>query len=444
MAVVSLGLATILWIHYTGGTTSAYTSLIYLSVIIAVVRCGFEITVGLGLFLSIVYLFAVPSWSMPPTFDTEHIIRAIIINLVAVMGAFYVRGMRQECESLLQAVDEKDALLNATQTVNSAEKLDHALNSALLLLRTLIPNFRTAAIYLIDETERFIELAEVVGTGMSELKLSRFSLRSHNLGWDPDTFTPNYIPDTHLQRDVQLAHCDSKARSIACVSLRSLRVPIGMLFVTADEPNAFTERQIALLKAFADRIGYPIQKLRVQEGLQGLAYTDGMTGLYNFRYFHHHLQDEIKRSIRYHRPVSLIILDLDGFKEINDRYGHPAGDRLLLDVANIIRNSIRETDLPARYGGEEFVIICPKTESQEAFTVAQRIRMTVEATRFYITLHERCRITISAGVATFPTDAVDVQALMHAADHALYCAKRSGKNCVVAAESVSSAVVESA
>lgn len=442
--IAAMALATVLLVHYTGGTNSVYTPLIYLPIIVAVVRCGFEAVVGLGLFISILYLFVVPSWSMTPTFSTEHVIRALTPNLMAVIGAFYARRVRRERERLIHAVDEKDALLNATQIVNSAEKLDHALNSSLLLLRALIPNFRTAAIFLVDETERFIELAKAIGADISEFKFSRLSLRSQNLGWSPEAPLPVYIPDTHLRRNQRLAHLDTNARSVVCVSLRSLRVTIGMLFVTSDEPNAFSESQIELLKAFADRIGFPIQKLRVQEGLQGLAYTDGMTGLYNFRYFRNHLEDEIKRSMRYNRPVSLIILDLDGFKEINDRYGHPAGDRLLLDVANIIRNSVRETDLPARYGGEEFVIICPETESDDAVTVAQRIRTTVEVTRFYLTPDERCGITLSAGVASFPTNASDDSTLMHAADYALYRAKRAGKNRVVAAETVSSAAAETA
>lgn len=442
--IAAMATATVLLVHYTGGTNSAYTPLIYLPIIFAVVRCGFEAVVGLGLFISILYLFVAPSWSVTPTFSTEHVIRAVAINLMAVIGAFYARRVRRERERLIHAVDEKDALLNALQTVNSAEKLEHALNASLLLLRTLIPHFRSAAIFLVDETEHFIELTEVIGADISEFKFSRLSLRSQNLGWNREVSWPIYIPDTHLRRELQLAHLDANARSVVCVSLRSLRITIGMLFVTSDEPNAFSESQIELLKAFADRIGFAIQKLRIQEGLQGLAYTDGMTGLYNFRYFRNYLEDEIKRSMRYNRPISLIILDLDGFKEINDRYGHPAGDRLLLDVANIIRNSVRETDLPARYGGEEFVIICPETESKDAVTVAQRIRTTVEATRFYLTPDKRRGITLSAGVASFPTDASDDTTLMHAADHALYRAKRAGKNRVVAAETLSSAIVESA
>lgn len=165
-----------------------------------------------------------------------------------------------------------------------------------------------------------------------------------------------------------------------------------------------------------------------REELVGLAFTDPMTGLFNFRKFRSTLEDELKRAARYGRSLSLIIIDLDGFKSVNDQYGHPAGDRVLATLAATIRMSVRETDVPARYGGEEFVVVCPETDQREAMMVAERIRSALEAIPIEATPGEFCSITCSAGVATFPDHARDEVGLIEASDEALYRAKTSGKN----------------
>lgn len=165
-----------------------------------------------------------------------------------------------------------------------------------------------------------------------------------------------------------------------------------------------------------------------REGLLGMAYTDPMTGLFNFRKFRTYLDEELRRAARYGHSLSLILIDLDGFKGINDRYGHPAGDRVLAGAAAVIRATVRETDLPARYGGEEFVVVCPETTADEALRVAERIRIAIEAARYEVVPDERCAVTCSAGVASFPDHAHEEVGLIEAADAALYSAKYHGKN----------------
>ena len=164
------------------------------------------------------------------------------------------------------------------------------------------------------------------------------------------------------------------------------------------------------------------------QDLLGLAYSDPITGLYNFRKFRAHLDDELKRAARYGHPLSLILIDLDGFKSVNDQYGHPAGDRVLAAAAGVIKASVRASDLPARYGGEEFVVVCPETSAEEALVVAERIRSTLDQCVTEVTPHATCRITCSAGVATFPNHARDDIGLIETADEALYRAKAQGRN----------------
>jgi len=330
----------------------------------------------------------------------HNVIQTLTLALTALIGATYARRIQNERLKLKHTVEEQETLLNASQIVNSADKLEHALNSSLLFLRTLVPNFRAAAIFLVDDSQRYLELRAVTGIEPSEMKFQRFSMTDESNGWTPESAYPLSITDTATARDLFVAGLDPNAGSIVCLSLRSLKVPIGMLFVSSERAGDFDASQMRMLQAFSDRIGFPLQRVRIQEGLQGMAYTDGMTGLYNFRAFRTHLTDEMKRSVRYGRPLSLIILDLDEFKAINDRYGHPAGDQLLTGVANIVRSTVRATDLPVRYGGEEFAVICPETEAAEALVVAERIRTEVEAARFKLVQDETCAITISAGVAT--------------------------------------------
>ncbi len=167
--------------------------------------------------------------------------------------------------------------------------------------------------------------------------------------------------------------------------------------------------------------------------LRQLAITDGMTGLFNHRYFQEKWRDEIKRSERYGEPVSLLIMDVDWFKNYNDRKGHPQGDVLLRDLAMLLEQSFREVDVVARYGGEEFAIILPRTTKQDAATLAERIRGQIENTPFpHRQVQPGGKVTASFGLATFPIDGATASTVIERSDQALYAAKQQGRNRVVA------------
>ncbi len=159
-----------------------------------------------------------------------------------------------------------------------------------------------------------------------------------------------------------------------------------------------------------------------------LAVTDGLTGLHNHTYFHQRLDEELSRADRYHRPLSLLMLDLDGFKRYNDTYGHPKGDLILAEVARLITAAVRKVDVPCRYGGEEFAVILPETDSQAAVAAAERIRLAVEGA--LVEGPGPSHLTVSAGVASFPIHARSRTELIEAADRALYLSKSRGKNAV--------------
>jgi diguanylate cyclase (GGDEF)-like protein len=157
------------------------------------------------------------------------------------------------------------------------------------------------------------------------------------------------------------------------------------------------------------------------------AITDDMTKLFLKRYFQLRLIDEIKRAARYDSKVALLMLDIDHFKRINDTYGHPRGDDVLIGISKAIKANFRDVDIPARFGGEEFSVIMPEVTKADAWVAAERLRKTIESLSFEFNGH-KVSLTISIGIAEFPDDAQNPIQLVEKADAALYRSKQSGRN----------------
>ncbi len=173
-----------------------------------------------------------------------------------------------------------------------------------------------------------------------------------------------------------------------------------------------------------------LEKARLYQESLILAVTDGLTGLNNHREFQRKLEAEVERSLRYQNPISLLLLDIDHFKEVNDHYGHQTGDAILKALAGTILAGIRAIDIAARYGGEEFAVILPETKPDGAKIVADRLRAQVESQGFVDPAGRRIPYSVSIGMAVFPGDADGRERLIEAADKALYHAKSAGRNTV--------------
>jgi diguanylate cyclase (GGDEF)-like protein len=169
---------------------------------------------------------------------------------------------------------------------------------------------------------------------------------------------------------------------------------------------------------------------QANEVLEQLSITDGLTKLHNHRFFQDHLTREIKRVSRTGEPLSMLLFDIDDFKRLNDRLGHAAGDELLIGIARVLNDSIRETDFLARYGGEEFVVLAPGTDLRGAVALAEKIREAVAAGSYILdSTHQLTKVTVSVGVAQYSGSR---KRFFQAADQAMYRAKAAGKNCVTA------------
>ena len=172
--------------------------------------------------------------------------------------------------------------------------------------------------------------------------------------------------------------------------------------------------------------------LRLQRA-EALSVTDDLTHLYNSRYLNHALRRETKRAIRGGRPLSLLFIDLDGFKAVNDAHGHLCGSRALVEAGAVIRGAARETDIVARFGGDEFALVLPDTGSYGALAVADRIRERIARHEFLASDGRSVRLTASVGAATLPDVAASADALVQQADAAMYQVKARGKNGIQAA-----------
>ncbi|MCI0691910.1 diguanylate cyclase [candidate division KSB1 bacterium] len=244
-------------------------------------------------------------------------------------------------------------------------------------------------------------------------------------------------------------------------------------------------KSLLRIKQLHDELSAKVRELELaRERLRQLAITDGLTGLYNHRYFKEHLEQELYRASRHQSRVSVVMVDIDHFKKFNDTYGHPAGDAILRAIAMLLKENIRKIDLAARYGGEEFCLVLVETPKAAAIVVAEKVRRLVEAHLFDLlrdgqlfpatatnqpsdgrfsqssageeknhnsgtevvvaaepwqethvmprnNLREKFHTTISMGIATFPDDAVELSQLIEVADQRLYKAKKQGRNQVV-------------
>ena len=183
-----------------------------------------------------------------------------------------------------------------------------------------------------------------------------------------------------------------------------------------------------LIRASKDYIGQYIEQRKEIEALNQQVRTDGLSGLCNYQWFHELFSQELSRAQRYSQPLSLIMGDLDNFKSVNDLYGHPAGDAVIREVANCLREQLRKSDVPARYGGEEFAIILPQTPLPKAVGVAERLLKSI---RKISILHcgSPIRISMSIGISALQDgENVDADEMIERADQALRKAKKTGKD----------------
>jgi diguanylate cyclase (GGDEF)-like protein len=217
----------------------------------------------------------------------------------------------------------------------------------------------------------------------------------------------------------------AEAASRMSIPLVSFGQTLGVLTLHSSQRDAFSGSDLQPLESVADICANCIQNAHYVERVKQLAYLDGLTGIFNRRFFELRIVDEIERARRYGTAMAVIMSDIDQFKKLNDEFGHLLGDEVLRQVSSLFQQNLRKIDVVCRYGGEEFALLLTQTSAEQAVAVAEKLRKMVEGWHFPGVPR---MVTVSAGVAAFPDHGASRDELVRAADNALYCAKQSGRN----------------
>ena len=336
---------------------------------------------------------------------------------------FVLEAARTDSMSMDESRVTSDDLLRIAQPIITAVPGHEGLRWGTLLLEVSLVRVHTELFNLLWRSLLIVISALIGFTALSYVMLTRLLIRPLKT-----------ITDT--AREHAAGNLSARAKVSTRDELSALGNTINDMAdrlqrYTSDLEERIRERTAELHRANQELNATMIKLREANEALSTQATTDGLTGLRNFRFFQQELQTEILLSRRLGTPLSLVMIDVDKFKLYNDRNGHPAGDAILREVASIIKRRIRATDISCRYGGEEFAVLLLHTGKVFAAAVAEQLRSRVE--EFAFPDRERQpsgRLTISLGVATFPDDAQEAQALLKAADDALYRAKENGRNTI--------------
>ncbi|MBI2092997.1 MAG: diguanylate cyclase, partial [Deltaproteobacteria bacterium] len=274
------------------------------------------------------------------------------------------------------------------------------------------------AAYGFDDTDHIMDMTFRIGEGVTGEVVIKGE--------------PVYIKDT--TKEERFLHYKGERvleGSFLSVPLVFKKDTLGVINFHRPNVDSFSEEEIRLLKLVANQVALAIENAKLYTA-RDLSIKDELTGLYNRRHFQTVLQIEWKRAVRFHRSLSLLMIDADHFKKYNDTFGHLQGDKVLREMANLLRKNVREIDTVARFGGEEFIILLPDTDKKGSVAVGEKLRKIIEAYRFIDTSGTTVSpITISVGIASYPDDVRELDDLIDHADIALYDAKDAGRNRVV-------------
>jgi diguanylate cyclase (GGDEF)-like protein len=355
-------------------------------------------------------------------------------ELELIAGFARQAGMALEARRLRTMVERREHELAAL--VRIGEAVSAALDSHELFRVILDSAARTVgadlgSLMLLDETRG--DYAIKATRGLNERIVEQFRIRPGEGIAGQVAASGRAILVRDIEADARVGRRNRprfRSRSFVSLPIRVKDRAIGILNLADKEGGVFDEADLALLRAVAAQAAVAIERSSFyerSEALKQISITDGLTGLLNRHYFEERLTEEMDRASRTKSQVSLVMIDIDGFKSFNDTHGHLSGDEALRLTAGTIRSAVRTMDIVARYGGEEFAVILPETGRQEASSIAERILHEVEALVHTVD-GGQVRLTISAGVAEFPADAASLRELIVRADRALYSAKAAGKN----------------
>jgi diguanylate cyclase (GGDEF)-like protein len=358
---------------------------------------------------------------------------------------FFVKRLLQERELAIENKRLKNDLSITKRELNFYEEVSRTLTSSLELgdiLTTIMKRAKTMtkaqawSVLLVEEETGQLVFERAEGTKARDIKKYRLKMGEGIAGWVAQEGIPVVVPDVSKDQRF-LGKIDKairfKTKSLMCIPVKSRDRIIGVLeFVNKTTGDPFTREDLDLLMRLVNQTAIAIEQVLLYQKMEELALTDDLTKLFNTRYLNRTIEIEIQRSSRYNTSVSLIFMDIDYFKNINDQYGHLVGSKVLVEIGQILLKSLRSIDIVARYGGDEFVIVLPQTPPAAATQIAERMRKAVESNVFLKKEGYSLRMTASFGVASYPENAQSKDDLIRLADEAMYRVKYQTRNAVYA------------
>lgn len=334
-------------------------------------------------------------------------------------------------DELKRKIEELSIFNEIGKTLTSTLDIKEILNIIMLKIGELLrPD--NWSLLLVDEERGDLYFEIVVGERAEKIKHMRLKMGEGIAGWvavkGEKLLIPDVSKDERFTLNVDLVS-GFETRSVVCVPLKCKGKVLGVIeLVNKAGRNKFSEEDLFILTTLADYAAIALENAQYFHKVKELTITDDVTRLYNSRYMYDYLDQEMRRSQRYQMELSIIFLDLDYFKNVNDTYGHLVGSRLLREIAKVIITCLRDVDIAVRYGGDEFVVILPSTPKKNAVLVAERIRDCMKNTVFLQSQGLKIRQTASFGVASFPKDANNKLDLIRQADKAMYRIKNSSRD----------------
>ncbi len=344
-------------------------------------------------------------------------------------------------KELQRTVDELAVFNEIGRTLTSSLDIDQVLAGIMDRVSALLKP-KNWSLLLLDEVTNELYFQVFVGEGEAaeptrkereKLKNLRLKVGEGVAGWVAKERKPVWVNDAYkdprFTPKVDQA-IEFKTQAILCVPLIFKEKVLGVieLINVAEDRGVFKEEDLKVLTTIADYAAIAIENARNFKRVQELTVTDDLTRLYNSRFMHEVLEHEISRAARYKTELSVIFLDLDHFKTVNDTCGHLNGSKLLYEVAEIVKGRLRKSDFGVRYGGDEFVVLLPQTPKKKAAEVARRLRRAINEHVFLANTPHPARLTASFGVAAFPSDAKTKEDLLRLADNAMYKVKNTTRD----------------
>jgi diguanylate cyclase (GGDEF)-like protein len=327
-------------------------------------------------------------------------------------------------------LQEVDIFQGVAKALTSSLDLDSILQT---IMEKMAEYFRpdTWSLLMVDEGKDELYFAIAVGPVAEALKNVRLKVGEGIAGWvakhGERLIVPDVLTDPRFAKRIdEITRLET--RSIICVPLRSKLRVLGVIQLVNVHLDHFTDQELFFLESLCDYAAIAIENARAVEKIQELTITDDCTGLYNARHLYKTLEAEVYRSARFGYEFSVLFIDLDHFKQVNDTHGHLVGSKLLAEIGYLVKAQLRLIDFAFRYGGDEFVVLLPQTGKDAALVVAKRLRDNLRTSSFCKDEGLNLNVRASIGMATYPHDAKTPHDVIRQADEMMYLVKNTTRD----------------